>query len=180
MTTYVTTFTGKPKADKGKWLYLGQVEMDSDVGFIVPDDANVAVITTNQNGSSNSDVQIFKNGAVVETVAVTNQDHVFVVDFDVVQGDLISVFNTNDDDLDDFNLTVSFVNAPPPPPADPDGPLTVRDFYLVNIAGHYINGLISAHGAKVIDFDQGTTKRDIRARFRIMAELVDALLTLRP
>lgn len=178
MTTYVTTLTGNPTANKNQYLYLGLAETAVDVGFVVPENAKITVVTASQSGTADSNIRLRVNGAIVETLAITDGDHVFVVDVDVLQGDIISADNDNGNNLPNFSMNLSLVNAPPPLQPDPDGPQTVRDFYRVNLLGHYINGIVSAHGAKTLG--DGATKRNTVARIEFIDDLIDYLINTRP
>lgn len=100
------TFSGNPKADKGEFLYYGQVQMDGNTGFVVPYNGTITRITTNQDGSNDSNVQIRVNNSTVTTLEVTDRDHIFDVGFEVLEGERLSAFNGNQEDLEDFTLSV--------------------------------------------------------------------------
>ena len=82
--------------------------MTSGVGFIVPEAATIVFATVNREDTDDSDIEINVNDVVQDTLVVVNQDHVFTTDIDVIAGDLVTGFNKNMQDMDDFTMTLFF------------------------------------------------------------------------
>jgi hypothetical protein len=103
---YAITFNGNPKAKKNRYLYYSRVQMASDVGFIVPEAGTIIWATTNRGDTDDSDIEINVNDVVQDTLVVLDQNHVFVTSIAVIAGDLVSGFNKNMNDMDDFTMTL--------------------------------------------------------------------------
>lgn len=132
MTEFAITFTGDPKAFKDKFLHYGDVQMDSNTGFVMPfDGRSIVFISTNQDGNDDSDVDLLVNDVLVETLVVVNRDHIFPVNIPLDELDRLTAFNQNDNDLDDFTMTLFFDFDVPPPVAG----IEVGDIVNVTLAG---------------------------------------------
>ncbi len=103
---YAVTFNGNPKAKKNRYLYYSRVQMAADVGFIVPEAATITFVTINRGDTDDSDIEINVNDVVQDTLVVLNQSHVFVTSIAVIAGDLVTAFNKNMNDMDDFTMTL--------------------------------------------------------------------------
>lgn len=125
--------------------------MATDVGFIVPEAATLVHVTTNRDDVDDSDIEISVNAIVKVTLSVVDRDHVFVTSVPVIAGDLITGFNKNMEDLDDFTMTLFFQYATGIPEAPEDGFVYGRE------DAAWVKVVAAPAGAQFPDLDVGDT-----------------------
>ncbi len=130
------TFTGDPKADKNKYLHYGQAQMNGDTGMVVGRPGIIDTITTNQDGTDTSAMDVLVNNVVVTTLNINARDHVFPVNIPVAAGDRLSARNQNIKTLKDFSMTLYTLGSPVPPPP----PVPVLDTAYTYTLTFYVVG----------------------------------------
>jgi hypothetical protein len=176
MAEIITTFAAVGNTIAGNFLDFHGITSGGLRGFAAPFIGQVSRVSINRSDVDACLINILVNGAVqaqIPTSALTVCE-TLVTPVPFSECDVISVQN----DATGNNISNVSVNLFMQDTVEIPSALSVRDLYRFNIFGHYINGLISIHGADTLG--DGATGRTTIARAKFIDEIVDYLMSTRP